>query len=150
MSVNVTTFLDLLAGYIAAKSNLIYSAAGDRQLWVMEAQESIGCAAVYSVLRPYGGEVEYVPKSVISVQSMTLAVSAAAAVAQSQLIRDALQDDDKRPLRAVDIGTSLTRHRILAITQLGIPSQVGRDAANKAMVTFNFDAHVVFTGAAQA
>lgn len=144
MTVDFHNFLDLLAAYMAGAAQVAY-ASTPRGLWIDRAVEK-DAAAVYSVLRIYGGAVvPVVPVLSCSIQCMTTG-QPSAAWSQAVKLFGALSDDKGRPLRmkVLSVG-GVNKFRINGV-DLRMPGSIGTDERGREQVSFNFEARIVPMG----
>jgi hypothetical protein len=146
MAFDLLNFMDGLAAFIAAETELNYATlTAPRSLWRNQAiDDGVQCTPAFSVLRCYGGKLDWVPLATPSIQVETIGKNDAA-LAQASAIFGALTDSDGRALRNVEVSSTMTaaNFRINGILNLGIPALLSRDDQGRARVTFNFDAEAL-------
>ena len=148
MPYSLANFNLSLAAALAAAAGM----AMGSELWANQAPEA-DAAAVYSVLRVYGGPV---PEGLLrvpaaSVQAMTTAKSAAAALDAANRLYDALYDAENLPRHHWVIAGILiggdgaiaadpdNDWEVRLVIPGAPPGQIGVDARGFAQVVFNFD-----------
>lgn len=135
-----------LAAYMAGAASLAYTGT-PRAVWAHAAVDR-DAAAVYSVLRQFGGAVPWVPVAEAEVQVRTTALNGnvTGAFAQATALFGSLFDASGRPLRNAMILTSATPGagiRLNAADCRQPPGFVDFDDRGRANVVFNFTVKAV-------
>jgi hypothetical protein len=154
--IDFASFLTELATFMAATASPAIQFAGTpRGLFVTELVEKDSTLArtiaeasrkPASVLSIFDGSIEYVPVPHVMVQCMTTALEndPTSGLRQAQKLHGALLDADERPLRNKVLPVSGSPlFRLSGILNLRSPQQVGRDASDRVMVSFNFEVKFV-------
>lgn len=128
-------FVIALADHLASAPLGLSRSGTAIAMFALEADEQ-NAAAVYSVLRPYGGRIDQTPVPAVSVQCMTVAKSPAESLARAQSIADRLRDSAGRTKRNL----AITGFVVKAVTAMTAPGLIGVDDKGRAQCVFNFDA----------
>lgn len=149
MAVQLVEFLRVFAVYVAGRASLAYGGATPTpavpwSLWLYQSVDD-QAAATRTVIRPYDGELGYVPRPRAGLQFRTTGPDPASVMTQIQAVFNALLDSSGQPLRRVDVPVSpaTATHRIIGVHVLQAPGLLGVDEVERPWAAFNADVDFV-------
>lgn len=141
MALDLVNFHHALATWMAAQCSPALTYPGD--LWRNQAPE-LNAPDPYSVLRPYDGQVPWVPVLQISLQIMTVGTGNDACLNRARSLFNTLLDAQGRPLRmqVIPAASGGPSYRINGVDPT-VPGLIGRQERGRAEVVFNARVKVI-------